>query len=125
MNVASSIWYVWFTASKPDFVEALCAKMIRRGWTVGPLGRHLITEHEDSPSCVVALSIHRVPRTEEEKKEYTVSGVYAELCDVMRYIKGKYWSLVVSESAGCTWSYGNERISKNEKEQAEAAKKVN
>lgn len=122
---AASIWYVWFTASKPEFAETLVAKMVRRGWTVGPLARCLILEADDCPSCVVALSIHRVPRGEEEKKEYTATGVHAELCDVMKFIKGKYWSLVVAEASGCTWNIGNERISKDEKEKAEAAKKVN
>lgn len=123
--MATSIWYVWMTASQADYVESLCAKLIRRGWTVGPLARYLITQYDDSPSCVVALSIHRVPRDDAEKKEYTAMGVHTEVCDVMKTIKGKFWSLVVSEAAGCTWSIGNERLSKDDKEKAEAAKKVN
>jgi hypothetical protein len=123
----SAIWYVWFTASKSDFAETLCAKLIRRGWTVGPLARTLILEPEGSPACVVALSIHRVPRTKEEEKEYTATGVHSELCDVMKYIKGKFWSLVVSEAAGCTWNVGLGKLNEDgtDKEQAEAAKKVN
>jgi hypothetical protein len=122
---STSTWYVWLTAGQTDYAEGLCAKLIRRGWTVGPLGRQLITQFDDCPACVVALSIRRDPRNEEEKKEYTALGVHAELCDVMRHIKGKFWSLVVSEAALCTWSIGNARLSKEEKEKAEAAKKVN
>ncbi len=122
---ATGIWYVWVTASNADFAEALCAKLIRRGFTVGPLGRQLITQHDDNPACIVAMSIHRVPRTDEEKKDYTATGVHAELVDVIKHVKGKFWSLVVSESAGCTWNIGNERHSEEDKQRAEAAKKVN
>jgi len=123
----SAIWYVWFTTSNTNFAEALCAKMIRRGWTVGPLARCMILEYEESPACVVALSIHRAPKSEEEKKEYNASGIHAELCDVMKLVKGKFWSLIVSEAAGCTWNIGHGKLSEGvtEKERAEASKKVN
>jgi hypothetical protein len=125
VTVATGIWYVWVTASQADYAETLCSKLIRRGYTVGPLGRQLITQFDDCPACVVAMSISRAPRTEEEKKEYTATGVHSEVCDVMKHIKGKFWSLVVSESAACTWNIGNERLSKDEKDKAENAKKVN
>ena len=97
------------------------------GWTVGPLARTLILEPDESPACVVALSIHRVPRTKEEEKEYTATGVHAELCDVMKFVKGRFWSLVVSEAAGCTWNVGLGKLNEDgtDKEKAEAAKKVN
>jgi hypothetical protein len=123
--VTTTTWFVWCTASSSDFAEALCAKLIRRGFTVGPLGRQLITRFDDCPACVVAMSVIRVPRTEDEKKEYTATGVHSEICDVIKFIKGRFWSLVVSESAGCTWNIGNERTSKDEKDRADSAKKVN
>ena len=123
--MAAGIWYVWVTAANSEFAEALCAKLIRRGFTVGPLGRQLITQFDDCPACVVAMSINRVPRSEAEKKEYTAMGVHAEVVDVIKHVKGKFWSLVVSESASCTWNVGNERFSEDEKQRVEAAKKVN
>jgi len=123
--VAADIWYVWVTASNSDFAESLCSKLIRRGYTVGPPARHLIIEYQDSPACVVALSIHRAPRNDAEKKEYTATGVHAEICDVIKHIKGRFWSLVVSQAAGCTWNIGNKSFAKDEKEKAEASKKVN
>lgn len=125
--MASGLWYVWVTASRDDFAEALCAKLIRRGWTVGPLARHLITEVEDGPVCVIAMSIHRTPRTEEEKKEHNPQGIHAEISDVIRHVKGKFWSLVLSEAAACTWNVGIGKLAEGEtdKEKAEAAKKVN
>lgn len=123
--MAAGIWYVWVTASSSNFAEQLAAKLIRRGFTVGPLGRQLVTQHDDNPACVVAMSIHRVPRTEDEKKEHTPTGVHAEICDVIKHIKGKFWSLIVSESTNCTWNIGNEKLSDEDKQRAEAAKKVN
>jgi hypothetical protein len=123
--MAAGIWYVWVTASSSDYAEALAAKLIRRGFTVGPLGRHLITQHDDNPACVIAMSIHRLPRTDAEKAEHTAIGIHAEIVDVIKHVKGKFWSLVVSESASCTWNIGNERFSDAEKQKVEAAKKVN
>jgi hypothetical protein len=123
--MAVQVYYVWVTSSNDGYAEALCSKLIRRGFTVGPLARHLITSHGDNPACVVALSLFRSPRNEQEKTEYTVAGIYAEVIDVIKHIKGKFWSLVVSEAAGCTWNIGNTRLSEEQKKLEADNKKVN
>lgn len=123
--MTTAIYYAWVTAASPHFAELLCSKLIRRGFTVGPLGRQLVTEYEDVSSVVVAMSLQRIPRTDEEEKEYTPHGVYSEIVDVIKFIKGKYWSLVVSQSAPSTWSVGNVRESSEEKKRADEAKKIN
>ena len=118
-------YYVWLTASSSECAELLCAKLIRRGFHVGPLGRQLITQHDDNPACVVAFSVHRTPRNDEERAVYNPHGIHAEVVDVVKHIKGRFWSLVVSEATACTWALGNERFSEEEKRRAEQAKKVN
>jgi hypothetical protein len=118
-------YYVWVVASKDEFAEALVAKMIRRGFTIGPLGRQLITQHEDNPACVVAMSVWRAPRTDVERKEYTAGGVYTEVTDVIKHVKGKFWGIVVSAATESTWNMGNISLNAEELKQASAAKKVN
>jgi len=123
--MAEKTYYVWVVAQKDEFAEALVAKLVRRGFTIGPLGRQLITKYEDNPACVVALSLYRVPRGDQERKEYTAMGVHQEVCDVMKHIKGKFWGLIVSAATDCTWNVGNISLQKEEAESFEAAKKVN
>jgi hypothetical protein len=117
-------FFVWVTSSNVDYAEAAVAKLVRRGFTVAPLGRQLITQHVDNPACVIAFSLLRQPRNDEEKKEYTATGIHGEVTDVIRHVKGKWWSLIVSVGAASTWNIGNERSSEAEKV-AEAAKKLN
>jgi hypothetical protein len=123
--VTYKTYYVWLVAQKDEFAEALVAKMVRRGFTVGPLGRQLITKHDDNPACVVAMSVHRTPRNEQERKEYTAMGVHQEVTDVVKFIKGKFWGIVVSAAADCTWNTGNVSLKQEEDAKSIAAKKVN
>lgn len=118
-------YYVWLTAQKESFAEALVAKLVRRGFVIGPLGRQLITSYEDRPACVVALSVYRAPRNEQERKEYNAMGIYNEVVDVIRHIKGKFWSIVVSAAEDSTWNTGNCNIDDEQKERNEAKNKVN
>lgn len=124
-TIRYTTYHVWFIAQRDAFAEALAAKLVRRGFTVGPLGRHFITSHEDNPACVVALSLYRAPRTEAERKEYNARGVHQEVTDVMKHVKGKFWAVVVSASADSTWNIGNESISEQERAKEEAKKQVN
>lgn len=123
--MSTAVYYAWVTAGSSEFAELLVAKMVRRGFTVGPLARFLITQNDDNPACVVAIHITRVPRDDDEKKDYTATGVHREIVDVIKHIKGKFWSLVVAEAAGCTWNIGNIKFSDEEKQHIVDAKKVN
>jgi hypothetical protein len=118
--VTYKTYYVWIVASKDEFAESLVAKMVRRGFTVGPLGRQLITRHEDNPACVVAMSVYRIPRNDAERKEYTALGIHQEVTDVVKHVKGKFWGIVVSAASDCTWNTGNMSVVAEEE-----AKKVN
>jgi hypothetical protein len=118
-------YHVWLTAHKEAFAEVLVAKLVRRGFTVGPLGRQLITSHEDNPACVVAMSLFRIARTEAERKEYNAMGIYNEVVDVIKKVKGKFWSVVVSAAEDSTWNMGNCNVEDEQKERLELAKKVN
>ena len=117
-------YYVWVIASKDEYAEQLVSKLVRRGYTVGALGRQLILNHEDNPSCVVAISIHRAPRNETERKEYNALGIHNEVTDVIKRIKGKFWGIVVAAACDATWNIGNVSIREEEAELA-AARKVN
>jgi hypothetical protein len=118
-------YHVWLIAHKEAFAEALVAKLIRRGFTIGPLGRQLITSHENNMACVIAMSVFRIARNEAERKEYNAMGVHNEVVDVIKQIKGKFWGIVVSAAEDSTWNMGNCNIEDEQKERFEAAKKVN
>lgn len=123
--VRAKTYCVWVTASKEYFAEGLVAKLVRRGFQVEALGRQLITNQEDNMSVVVAVGLFRQPKTEQERKEYNAHGIYHEVVDVLRLLKTKYSSIVVSASEDATWNIGNCTISAEEKEQTQAKNKVN
>lgn len=115
-------YYAWVVAQSDDYAEALVAKLIRRGFTIGPLGRQLITTYEGSASAVIAMSIYRIPRTEQEKKEWTALGIHAEITDTIKVVKGKFWGLVVSSAGDCTWNVGNAHLNEEEVLQSQLKK---
>lgn len=118
-------FYVWVVAQRADFAEALVSKLVRRGFNVGALGRQLITEAEDNPAVVVAMSLMRTPKNAVEQKEYTAIGVHGEVTDVIKQIKGKFWGIIVSAAENCTWNVGNMSLRAEEEDQAQKARKVN
>lgn len=118
-------YYVWIIAQKETTAETLVAKMIRRGYTVGPLGRSLITSHSDNPACVVAMTLYRNPKNDQERKDYNALGIHNEVTDVIKLIKGKFWGIVVSTVVECTWNIGNMSLEADQKERFETSKKVN
>lgn len=117
-------FYAWVVAQSSEYAEALVAKLIKRGFTVGPLGRQLITTYDGNAASIIAMSIYRIPRNEAEKKEWTALGVHAEVTDTIKVVKGKFWGLIVSSSADCTWNVGNAHLNEEEILQAQL-KKVN
>jgi len=122
-----TIWYAWVTTTDESFAEAMCAKLVRRGYTVGALGGVLITRFDGNPSAVVSVQVSRVKRATDEK-DYTYVDVHAEITDIIRHVKGKFSSLIVTAvnaTTGCTWNVGNERDDDGEKLKLELAKKVN
>lgn len=117
-------FHAWVIAQTSDYAEQLVAKLIRRGFTVGPLGRQLITTYEGNAAAIVAMAITRTPKNDQERQEWTAMGVHQEITDVIKVVKGKYWGLIVSAAAGCTWNTGNIHLNETEILQAQM-KKVN
>jgi hypothetical protein len=117
-----SSYYAVLYASSDELANSLVATMVRRGYTIGPLGRQLVTKAEDNPAASIAFSIFRVPRDDEERKAYTAVGIYNEVSDVIKFLKGKFWGLAVGITAEFTWGIGNISIAK---ESVELAKKMN
>lgn len=121
----SETYYVWLVAERSEFGETLVAKMVRRGFTISPLGRQLITSSKDNPACIVAMGVSRTPRSDVERLEYTASGIHAEVCDVVKRVNGKFWGLIVSGSTECTWNIGNISLEAEKEEAHKAFKKIN
>lgn len=117
-------YYAWVIASSSEYAEQLVAKLIKRGFTVGPLGRQLITTYDGNAAAIIAMSIYRTPRNDQEKKEWTATGVHAEVSDVIKVVKGKFWGLIVASTCDCTWNTGNIHLNEEEVLQAQL-KKVN
>jgi hypothetical protein len=117
-------FYAWITADTDDYADALCAKLVRRGFYVGPMGRMLVTKREDSLAHVIAVVMYRRPRDEAEEKEYNVMGIHAEIADAVKQLKGKFWSLIVSKASACTWNIGAVKLNDDQRVAA-LAKKLN
>ena len=100
-------YYVWLTAPKSDFFSDLTGHLLRRGYTVSPLGRTGILSYADKPAHVIALSLARTPKTDEETTAYAPSGIHDEVMDVIKILKVKVYSIVVCKACGCTWNTGN------------------
>jgi len=118
-------YYAWMIAQKDDLAEVIVAKLIRRGFTVGPLGRQLITKHDDNPACVIAISLYREPLNDAERKEYNPLSIHDEITDIVKQVKGKFWGLVVSREADSTWNIGNVSLKAEEALLAATGRKVN
>jgi len=109
-------YYVWLTAPKSDFFSDLTGHLLRRGYTVSPLGRTGILSYADKPAHVIALSLARTPKTDEETTAYAPSGIHDEVMDVIKILKVKVYSIVVCKACGCTWNTGNMSLAAMEAE---------
>jgi hypothetical protein len=120
------VWIITPINQRESLSEDVVSKLVRRGFTVGPLGGSLVTSHDDRPAAVISLSVYRVPRTQEERNEYNATGMYHEVCDVLKVVKARFLAIVISSpTQGSSWNYGNISIEKELKAQEEANKKVN
>ena len=119
------LFYVWLTSPAEEKFDDIVSTLLKRGYTVGPLGRSLCLSYVDKPAHIVALSLYRQPRGEPEEKEYTPAGIHDEVMNVVKVVKAKVYSIVVSESAGCTWNVGNMSVSKMEMEELKKKNGIN
>lgn len=115
MKPARSIQYnVWITVPDGEIIDMLTSSLVKRGYTIGPLGRRLVLTYSDNPACVLALSLGRDYRDDDvdyhEDDKLTVSSVYDEVLNIIKLNKFKFFSLIVTESSGCTWNIGNMSI---------------
>jgi len=117
-------FYVWLTTPSSEFANELVASLVKRGFCVGPLGRRFVITFVDQPADVIAMIIAREPKDEEEETSYTCSGIHDEVMNVLKVIKGRIYSIVVSEGSMCSWNTGNMSIKQLEKE-AEEKKQLN
>lgn len=100
----SKIYYVWINALTSSYAEAIVGRLVRRNWHVGALGSNLVIHSDDKPSSLVAFSVQK---TLKEDETITYSTVFEEVKDVLKVLKAKYFSMVITESTGCTWQLGN------------------
>lgn len=119
------VFYVWLTCPSDTNFDAIVASLLKRGYTVGPLGRSLSLSYVDKPALVVAMSLSRQPHGEPEEKEYTPAGIHDEVMNVVKVSKSRIYSIIVSESAACTWNVGNMSIAQIELEELKKNNGVN
>lgn len=119
----ATLFYVWVTVSDPTFVEPLCSKLIRRGFSVGPISRTPVTQWDGIVGAVIGLAVSCEPAPEAQ--EHNVRGVYDEVVDVIKQVEGKYLSAVVVEATSCMWNSGNVRVDDEKKLADIAARKLN
>lgn len=117
------MYYVWITSPKSDYFSDLTGVLLKRGYTVGPLGRSGVLQYVDRPAAVIALTLNREPRSPEEEAAWTPSGVHEEVMDAVKILKIQVISIIVCKSCACTWNTGNMSVSRMEAE--ESAKKGN
>lgn len=113
---------VWITTERPTFVDELITRLVKRGFNVGPLGRTLKISRPETTTSVISLDVFRSPRDDDETKEYTPTGIYAEVNNILTICNGKFTSIVIAEAGSCTWNHGN---SSAEDELAERIKLTN
>lgn len=118
-------FYVWFVTKDDSFLERLGGILLRQGFGLRPLSTTPVLKHADSPTCVVSLCINRRPRNDQERSEYTVAGVYAEVVAIMKRIRGQHLGIIVTESCAATWNFSNVSLQDEQKALLEDIKKVN
>lgn len=118
-------FYVWFVTKDDSFLERLGGILLRQGFGLRPLSSTPVLKHADSPTCVVSLCINRRPRNDQERSEYTVAGMYAEVSAIMKRIKGQHLGMIVTESCVSTWNLSNISLQDEQKVALEDMKKVN
>lgn len=118
-------YYVWLTAPKSDFFNELSGALLKRGYTVSPMGRSGILSYVDKPAHIISLAVHRTPKSPEEEADYTPTGVHDEVMDVIRALKIRIYSIIVSQASACTWNTGNMSIAQMEMEELQKKGMIN
>lgn len=124
----SRTFYAWVTADNGNFADALCSKLVKRGFFVCPASTALYVSHEDYKSCIIGMSVQRQFDPDGLPTSCTAAQVYAEIADVLLVLRARYLSLVViavGDTVDALWCIGNARHSVDEKLRVEAAKKIN
>lgn len=118
-------FYVWVTAITDAYTDQIIGRLVRRNWKVVALGNTLSLRNDDNLATLIAFSMAKAPKDAAAENEITQSKALDEVKDVLKRLDVKYYTLIVTQSAGCTWSLGNVTKSAIEKEQVEQKKAVN
>ena len=122
---AEATFYVWVTALSDSYTEQLVGRLCRRGWKMGALGNTLSLHNEDNLATLVAFSMSKAPKDDKPDNEVTQSKALEEVKDVLKRLNVKYYSLVVTQTTGCTWCMGNITQTEMKKLEEERKKVVN
>lgn len=116
-------YYVWVNTITDVYTESLVGRLVRRGWRVAPLASSLSLHNEDNMSTLIAFTIARTPKNAED--EVTAPKVLEEVKDVLKRLKMRYHSVIVTQPVGCTWVLGNITQSETKKLEEERKKATN
>ena len=105
--------------------EQFVGRLVRRGWKVAPLGGVLSLHNEDNFATLVAVSLSRQPKDDKPENEITSAFVLEDVRDVLKRLKIKHYSVIVTQYSGCTWQLGNITKSEINKIESEQKKIIN
>lgn len=125
VSLSATTFYVWLTSPQSDYFDELTGSLLKRGFSVSPLGRAGILSYVDKPAHVVAISVQRTPKNKEEEAAYTASGIHDEVMDIIKILKAKIFSIVVSKASICTWNTGNMSVEEMERDDLQKRMLIN
>lgn len=125
MANVEATFHVWVTAISDSYTEQLVGRLVRRNWKVSALGNTLSLHNEDNLATLVAFSMAKTPKSEKPEDEVALATALEEVKDVLKRLKVHYYSLIVTQTSGCTWCAGNVMQTELEKLEEERKKVIN
>ena len=101
--------YVWLTILSDAMVDKVVARLVRKGYHVGPISENIVIGSADSPAHVMGMSLTH------EKNELDPGKVRDEVKDFLIKENILFYSLIVSQPVGSGWCLGNIKLSEARK----------
>lgn len=96
-------FYVWITALGDSHTEQVVGRLVRRNWHVLALGNQLSLHAQDNNASLIALGVSKPWKDEH----VAVGAVLEDVKDVLKVLKVHHYSIIVTQTTGCTWCLGN------------------
>lgn len=121
--VVPGYYSVWITCLLPEYEGRIVAGLVKKGYTVGPMGKDLPVCHttiKDSPSALLMLSVY------SGDEQITAIKLNQDLLKLLEEEKIFFYSIVITEySPGFSYAGCNILINKPSAPVLEAIRKLN